>query len=132
MQQEIPAEEIANIIKLYGGWKGEVLSQIRTAIMTVDANITEEVKWKMASRPEGLPVWYCEGIMCLAETFKNDIKLVFTKGAFMKDPKALFNARLQSKTDRAIELHNGDTVDGEGIQGLIREAIALNEAKLRK
>ena len=81
----------------------------------------------MPTRPEGLPIWYHDGIMCLAETFKNDIKLVFTKGARMKDPHNLFNARLKSKTDRAIEFHDGDTVNTAALRALVQEAVALNK-----
>lgn len=126
------SEQIDDIIELYGGWKGRTLSQLRAAIKQADPNVIEEVKWRMATRPEGLPVWYHDGIMCLAETFNNDIKLVFTKGALMKDPKQLFNARLKSKTDRAIEFHEGDKIDEAGIKGLVVEAVALNKAKAKK
>lgn len=80
----------------------------------------------MKTRPEGLPVWSHDGIMCILETFKNDQKLVFFKGAKMKDPKKLFNARQNSKTDRAIEFHDVDAIDEAGIKALVLEAIELN------
>jgi hypothetical protein len=86
----------------------------------------------MASRPEGLPVWSHDGILCLAETFKDNIKLVFPKGVFMKDPQHLFNARLNSKTDRAIEYHDGDGIDEAALKDLVSDAAALNAAKKNK
>lgn len=130
---EIPAsEQIDNIIKLYGGWKGEILSQLRMVIKAADLAVIEEVKWKMASRPEGLPVWSHDGILCIAETFKNDIKLVFFKGVYMSDPEKLFNARLRSKTDRAIEFHEGDTVNKTALQEMVVEAVRLNVSKASK
>ena len=132
MENKSDSEQIDDMIKLYGGWKGEVLSRIRAAIKVADPEVVEEVKWRMRTRPEGLPVWSHEGIMCLAETFKNDIKLVFTKGANMEDPNGLFNARLKSSTDRAIEFHEGDPIDAVAIRSLVIEAIGLNTAKSRK
>ena len=131
MNDKTASQQIDDIIKLYGGWKGEILSQVRAAIKQADPGVLEEVKWRMASRPEGLPVWSHDGILCIAETFKDNIKLVFFKGAYMKDLQKYFNARLNSKTDRAIEYHDGDTVDETVVQKLVHEAVRLNELKAR-
>ena len=126
MEDKSPSEQIDDIIKQYGGWKGEMISRLRAVILAADPEITEEIKWKMPIRPEGLPVWTHGKIVCLLETFKNDQKLVFTKGAKMKDPKKLFNARLKSSTDRAIEFHEGDEVDEAALKALVQEAVRLN------
>lgn len=131
MEDKTAAEQIDDIITLYGGWKGETMASLRAVIVEADPAVVEEIKWRMRSRPEGLPVWSHDGIVCLLETFKNDMKLVFTKGAIMKDPKKLFNARLLSSTDRAIEFHDGDTVDKDGLRDLIRQAVELNEQKAK-
>ncbi len=132
MENKPASEQIDDIIKNYGGWKGDILSQLRAVINAADPELTEEVKWKMPTRPEGLPVWSHNGIMCIAETFKNDIKLVFFKGVHMKDPKKLFNARLNSSTDRAIEFREGSKIDEAGIKALVVEAAALNALKTGK
>lgn len=126
MEGQSASEQIDNIIKIYGGWKGNILSQLRAVIKASDPDVIEEVKWKMPTRPQGLPVWSHNGIICIAETFKNDVKLVFFKGAYMKDPQNLFNARLKSKTDRAIEFHEGDGVDEAALSALVREGVQLN------
>lgn len=129
MENKSASEQIDDIIKSYGGWKGEVLSQLRGVIRQADPAVGEEIKWKMASRPEGLPVWSHDGMICFAETWKDNVKLIFNKGAQLKDPKKLFNARLKSSMVRAIEFHEGDTVDATALAGLILEAVALNETK---
>lgn len=129
MEDKPAAEQIDDIIKLYGGWKGQIISQIRAAVKSADPHVTETIKWRMASRPEGLPVWEHDGILCLTETFKNDIKLVFSKGAQMAGLQQHFNARLNSSTDRAIEFREGSTVDEETVKTLVREAVRLNELK---
>lgn len=76
MEEKPATEQIDDIIKTYGGWKGETLSRLRAAVTSADKDVIEQVKWKMPSRPEGLPVWSYHGIVCLAETFKENIKLV--------------------------------------------------------
>ena len=126
MKDDDASQQIDTIIKMHKGWKGATLSRVRVVITQADPNITEEVKWKMPSLPEGRPVWSYNGILCIAEVFKNDIKLVFFKGALMTDPHKLFNARLKSKTDRAIEFREGDIVNDRALKDLVLEAIKLN------
>jgi hypothetical protein len=121
------SKQIDNIIKKYPGWKGDIVSKLREVINKSDSKIIEEVKWKMPSNPEGLPVWSYNGIICIVQIFKNDVKLVFFKGAQMKDPKKLFNARFNSKTDRAIEFHEGDKINESAIKSLVKEAVKLNK-----
>jgi hypothetical protein len=98
-------------------------------VHAVDPEVQEEVKWRMANRPEGLPVWTHNGNICFIETFNNDQKLVFAKGPKMKDANKLFNARLESSKVRAIEIHEGDELDEKGIKGLLIEALQLNGVK---
>src|SRR5206468_3713786 len=76
-----------------------------------DPGVIEEVKWKKPSRPEGVPVWSHDGIVCIGEVLKNAVRLTFPKGAQLKDPKGLFNTRLDSKTVRAIDFHEGDAIN---------------------
>lgn len=129
MENKPASQQIDDIIKLYGGWKADILARLRAEIKQADPAVVEEVKWKMPTRPEGLPVWSHNGIVCIAETFKNDVKLVFFKGAQMKDRNKLFNARMNSSTDRAIEFREGDTVDDAGLRELVTEAVKINELK---
>jgi len=60
------------------------------------------------------------------------VRLTFPKGAQMKDPKKLFNTRLDSKTVRAIDFHQGDTIAEAALQALILEAMGLNTSKMPK
>ena len=67
----------------------------------------------------------------MADTLKSAVRLTFPKGAQMKDPKKLFNTRLDSKTVRAIDFHEGDTVDEAALKALILDAVGLNTPKER-
>ncbi len=124
-----PSQQIDAIIKEPGDWRGKKLSQLRALIKKADPAVVEEVKWKKPSKPTGVPVWSHDGIICVGDTLKNAVRLTFPKGAQMKDPNKLFNTRLESNTVRAIDFHEGDTVDGAALKALILDAVRLNTQK---
>ena len=132
MEDKSPFQQIDAIIQKSGDWRGKTLSHLRTLIRGADTAVVEEVKWKKPSRPEGVPVWSHEGTICVADTLKNAVRLTFPKGAQMKDPKKLFNTRLDSKTVRAIDFHESETVDEVALMALILEAAELNTSKAHK
>ena len=129
MEDQSAAQQIDIIIKKYDDWRGEMLSRLRALIKQADLAFVEEVKWKKPSRPEGVPVWSHDGILCFCDTLKNAVRLTFPKGAEMKDPQKLFNTRLDSKTVRAIDFHEGDTINEAALKALILEAVGLNKSK---
>jgi hypothetical protein len=86
----------------------------------------EEVKWRKPSRPEGVPTWSRQGLVCIGEPLKNAVRLTFPKGARLRDPKRLFNARLVGNSVRAIDFYEGVPVDEAALQALVREAVDLN------
>jgi hypothetical protein len=93
--------------------------------------MVEEVKWKKPSNPAGVPVWSHDGIVCIGDALKNSVRLTFPKGALITDPKKLFNSRLDSKTNRAIDVSEGEPVDDAALAALIRDAVRLNLSKVR-
>ncbi len=127
-----PSQQIDAIIQGPGDWRGKKLSQLRALIQKADPALVEEVKWKKPSNPSGVPVWSHDGILCIGEMLKNAVRLTFPKGAQMKDPQALFNTRLDSKTVRAIDFREGDTVDEAALKALILDAVGLNTSKERE
>jgi len=131
-KEKSASQQIDDIIKASGDWRGRKLSQLRAVIKKADPAVVEEVKWKKSSRPDGVPVWSHDGIICVADTLKNAVRLTFPKGARMKDPKRLFNTRLDSKTVRAIDFYEGDTIDDAGLKTLILDAVKLNTQKTGK
>jgi hypothetical protein len=127
-----PSQQIDAIIKAPGDWRGKKLSQLRACIKKADPAVVEEVKWKKPSKPSGVPVWSHDGIICIGETLKHAVRLTFPKGAQIKDPKKLFNTRLDSKTVRAVDFYEDDAVDEAALKGLILEAVGLNTRQARK
>jgi hypothetical protein len=124
-----PSQEIDAIIKKSQDWRGKKLSQLRSIIRQADPVVVEEVKWKKPSKPEGVPVWSHDGILCVGDTLKNAVRLTFFKGAQMKDPKKLFNTRLDSNTVRAIDFYEDGAVDEAALGAIILEAVGLNTQK---
>src|SRR5215470_15652481 len=117
---ETPSRLIDARIKGLGDWRGEALSRIRSLVKEADPEVVEEWKWR------GVPVWSHEGLICTGETYKNVVKMTFAKGAALEDPSRLFNASLEGNTRRAIDFHEGDTIDEETLKALIRAAVTLN------
>jgi len=126
------SQQIDAIIKDSGDWRGRKLSQLRALIKNADPAVVEEVKWKKPSNPMGVPVWSHDGIVCIGNTLKNAVRLTFPKGAQMKDPKKLFNTRLESNTVRAIDFHEGDTVDEAALKALILDAVRMKRLRKRE
>jgi hypothetical protein len=121
-----PSEHIDARIKELGDWRGDLLAQIRAIIKEADPEAVEEWKWR------GVPVWYHNGIICTGETYKSAVKMTFAKGAAVPDPAKLFNASLEGNTRRAIDFHEGDTINKEALKTLIRAAVALNKPKAKR
>ncbi|MDI6027251.1 DUF1801 domain-containing protein [Corticibacterium sp. UT-5YL-CI-8] len=109
-----------------GDWRGETLARVRALIKQADPDVVETWKWR------GVPVWEHEGILCTGETYKSVVKLTFAKGASLDDPKTLFNSSLDGNTRRAIDIHEGETIDEEALKALITAAVALNVGKQKK
>ncbi len=113
-------------------WREEMLAEFRRIIHAADPEVVEERKWKKPSRPEGVPVWSHGGILCVCDSLKGRMRLTFPRGASLKDPKHRFNARLDSRTVRAIDVPEGEPIDEGALQEWIRGAAALNAAAAKK
>ena len=126
---ESPSRLIDARIKELGDWRGATLSRIRSLIKEADPMVVEEIKWRKPSNPGGVPVWSHDGIICTGETYKDNVRLTFAKGASLKDPKHLFNASLEGNALRAIVIRSGDKMDEPAFKTLIRNAIAFNASR---
>jgi hypothetical protein len=119
MNDTSPSQLIDERIAELGDWRGETLARVRGLIKEADPEVVEEWKWRN-------PVWSHDGIVCTGESYKDKVKLTFAKGASLEDPKGLFNSSLGGNTRRALDIHQGEEIDGEALKALIREAAALN------
>src|SRR5579872_3086498 len=135
MKNPVPAESASSVIDArlneLGDWRAQTLARVRAIIHQADPEIVEEWKWVKPTSP-GTPVFSHDGIICTAETYKNAVKMTFAKGASLKDPAGLFNSSLEGNVRRAIDIHEGDTINEAALRDLIRAAVALNlESKSR-
>jgi hypothetical protein len=115
-----PSQLIDARIKELKDWRGDMLARLRTLIKQADPEAFEEWKWR------GVPVWSHAGIICTGETYKTVVKMTFARGASLDDPSGLFNSSLDGNIRRAIDFHEGDTIDEEALKALIRAAVAMN------
>ncbi len=117
-------------IKELGDWRGKMLAKVREIMHEADPEIVEEWKWVKPTSP-GTPVWSHGGIVCTGETYKNAVKMTFAKGARLKDASRLFNSSLEGNIRRAIDIHEGESVDAAALKDLIRAGVALNITRLK-
>ena len=122
------SQDIDAKIASLGDWRAPLLTRLRKLIRDADPDVVEEVKWRKASNPLGVPTWSHAGIICTGESYKDKVKLTFARGASLEDPKRLFNSSLTGGTRRAIDIGEGDDINEEAFKALIREAIAVNLA----
>ena len=126
-QDQSASELISKRIAELGDWRVETLGRMRKLIKEADPDVVEELKWVKPSSP-GTPVWSHDGIICTGESYKNVVKLTFSKGASLKDSDRLFNSSLDGNVRRAIDIHEGEEVDEPAFKALIRQAVALNSS----
>jgi hypothetical protein len=107
-------------IRDLGGWRGETLARMRALILEAEPEAIEEWKWR------GTPVWSHNGIICTGESYTKVVKLTFARGASIPDPSRLFNSSLEGNTRRAIDIHEGETVDASAFKALVKAAVAQN------
>jgi len=134
MKKSVPVESASALsastqidakIKGLEDWRGKTLAKVRAIIHKADPEIVEEWKWVRATSP-GTPVFSRGGIVCTGETYKSVVKMTFAKGAALPDPARLFNSSLEGNVRRAIDIHEGETIDEAALKDLIRAAVALN------
>jgi hypothetical protein len=120
-----PSERIDQLIAGLPDWRGKTLARIRKIILESDREIIEEWKWM------GSPVWSRDGMIAVGNAHKDKVKLTFSHGASLPDPDKIFNAGLEGKVWRAIDLFEGDKVNERALKALIRAAIVHNQLKLK-
>ena len=114
------SELISKRIAELRDWRGDTLGRMRKLIKQADPEVVEEWKWM------GTPVWSHDGIICTGESYRNVVKLTFSRGASLKDPARLFNSSLDGNARRAIDIHEGEAVDESAFKALVRQAVTLN------
>jgi len=110
-------------------WRGAMLQRIRELIKQAVPDVVEEVKWRKASNPLGVPTWSHDGIICTGETYREKVKLTFARGAALEDPAKLFNSSLDGNTRRAIDFFENDPINERALAALVKAAASLNSSK---
>ena len=112
------------------GWRGAMLAKLRKIVRDADPDIAEDVKWKRPSNPMGSAVWSHDGQVCVGIILKERVRLAFSAGSSLSDPKKLFNAQLLGKS-RAIDFSQNEKLDERALKAIVKAAVAHNLAKTR-
>src|SRR5262249_32291299 len=121
-----PSQLIDARIKELGDWRGQLLGRVREMVKEADPDVVEEWEWR------GGPVWGHDGGIFTGENYKSVGEMNFAKGAALDDPSGLFNSSLEGNTRRAIDFHEGGTIDERALKTLVRAAVALNTSKTKR
>ena len=119
------SEQIDELITKLSDWRGTTITNLRKLIKDVDPEIVEEWKWM------GTPAWSHDGLLCLANAFKDKVKLTFFEGASLPDPDKLFNNGLEGKKWRTIDFHKDAKINENSLKTLIQAALDYNHAKMK-
>lgn len=111
------SKQIDSYVAGLGDWRGKQLAKLREWIRAADPKLEESWKW-------GTPVFARGGNVLAIGAFKDHVKVNFFDGAALPDPKRLFNAGLDAKRTRAIDLHEGESLDRAAFTALVRAAVA--------
>ncbi|MBS2939641.1 DUF1801 domain-containing protein [Nocardioides sp. J2M5] len=109
-------------------WRRDTVDLLRSLVLEAEPDAVEEVKWRKASNPDGVPTFSLDGLICTLETYRDKVKATFARGASLPDPSGVFNASLDAGTRRALDVHEGDAVDRDAFVELVRAAVAANRA----
>jgi hypothetical protein len=115
-------DQITSYIDGLSGWRGKVVARLRKLIGDTSPQLVEEWKWNT-------PVWSHNGNVVAVGAFADHVKINFFKGASLNDAKSMFNAGLEAKATRAIDIHEGDKLNEAALKELVRAAVALNDGK---
>jgi hypothetical protein len=118
------SESISKMIGNLPDWQRKAMNELREQINSASSDLVEEWKWNTA-------VWTAGGNVVAVGAFKDHIKINFFNGASLDDPKSLFNAGLDAKTSRAIDVHEGERVNTAAFKALVRAAVESNRPKAK-
>jgi hypothetical protein len=116
---------IDGLVENLPDWRGATFKNIRRIIQDADPEVVEEWKWM------GTPVWSHNGIVCIANAFKDKVKLTFYNGASLQDPDRLFNNELEGKKWQSIDFYRDDKIKEDSLRILVRSAVAFNQSKVK-
>ena len=121
---------VAELIAKTPDWRGAMLAKLRKIVRDADPEIAEDAKWKRPSNPLGSAVWSHDGQVCVGIILKERVRLAFSAGSSLPDPKKLFNAQLLGKS-RAIDFSQNEKIDVQALKAVVKAAVAHNLAKTR-
>jgi hypothetical protein len=120
------SEQIDRKTAAHPDWRGKLLAGLRRLVREAAPEILEELKWR------GAPTWSHNGLVCVANIYKDTVKVVFAHGAKLADPNGIFNSDLAGNAWRGITFSEKDKINEPVFKSLVRSAVELNNANKDK
>jgi len=121
MVSDQPREpKVDEYVKKQGGWKADVLEQLRALLFESAPDAREAYKWAQ-------PVYEVKGPFCYMKAFKNHINFGFWRGAELDDPLSLLGG--SGEKMRHVSLTKVEDIQEDALRAFIRQAVHLNQTK---
>ena len=114
-----PSQLITKQIAELADWRASILTRLRDLIHQASPDLREEWKW-------GTAVWSRNGNVVSTCAFKDHVRLNFFKGSLLDDPQGLFNAGLEAKVTRAIDIRADNDLQESALLELICAAVTFD------
>src|ERR1700739_4047344 len=113
------SKQIDEAFDKFTGFQRVHCKYLRALIRRALPDVIEDWKWG--------PNFNVQGMVCGVWGFKDHVKLVFFKGAMMKDKYKLFNQGEDNRGNRSINFCREDKIDDKKIIEYLKEAAELNK-----
>ena len=116
----MPDKTVDSYIAAQSPAHARLLAELRDLVRAEAPQATEAIKWAQ-------PVWSHRGPMVFARAFRSHVNFGFWRGAELDDPQGLLVG--DGELMRHIKLTEAGGLDRVALAALVRQALALNEAK---
>lgn len=112
---------IDHYIKTLPDWQQEICRQVRDLVHAADPDVTETIK------RTNRPYFTLRGNICALLGAKHHVN-VFIYDPIAPDPEGIINQGQGNQTARAIQIHQGETINERALVSLFKAVIANNRA----
>ena len=112
---------VDDYINALPAWQQDICRRVRDLVHAADPDIAETIK------RTNRPYFTLDGNICALLAAKDHVN-VFIYDPIAPDPEGIINQGQGNLTARAIQIHQGDTIDERALLDLFRAVIANNRA----
>ncbi len=116
----VNAINVEAYIAHHKGWQREVLTTLRSIILSAGGQIDESILWSQ-------PVYSANGPVCYLKAFTDHVNFGFWRGTELDDPESLLVGDMTKM--RHVTLQSTNDIKGDLFESMVRQAVRLNRDK---